>query len=268
MRETLERVETRKCVALENQGQQIFGILHRPVMIENPPIVVILHGFGSSKIGSNRAYVTLSTALAKAGIASFRFDFRGSGDSEGTLADITFEDLISDAVYVLKSLENFEGIDAKRVAFFGASMGGTVAILAATRTHKVKTLALWAPVASGELWFRDFLTAHPEHLNTDPGKIGTSFKGFKLHPTFREQFARMAAYKAIQQLNPLPILHMHGEKDSVITIAHQEAFRQSCRSDAQNVHFLKYPEGQHALGYSPHFPEVVKECTAWFEKYL
>jgi uncharacterized protein len=268
MRETLERVEIRQWVIVENGGQQIFGVLHRPTSVATPPIVVILHGFASSKHGSNRCYVTLSERLAMEGIASLRFDFRGSGDSEGVLSDITFDDLISDAVSVVDHLEMIGGIDVSRIAFFGASLGGSLAILAAARVQKIKTMALWSPVASGELWFRDFLRRHPELANADREKILSSYRGKQIHPRFREQFAQMFAYKTIQQLHPLPILHMQGEKDDTISLAHQEAFKQASPPQHSQVRFLKYPDGQHSLGYSESFPEVVKESIEWFQRNL
>lgn len=262
----LNKVEKREWMIMENNGQKIFGVLHRPLLVENPPVVVILHGFASSKHGSNRCYVTFAENLSKAGIATFRFDFRGSGDSEGALSEITFEDLICDSITILTNLNQINEIDSNRVALFGASLGGSIAILTAARIKKIKTLVLWAPVASGKLWFRDFLMRFPEHANTEPEKILSSYAGIKLHPQFREQFGNMIAYETIQQLYPLPILHMHGEKDKTISIAHQEAFRVA--SIQSNIHFSKYPDSEHALGYSPSFPNIVTESIEWFRRYL
>src|ERR1700722_18881351 len=165
----------REWVIMKNGGQQIFGVLHRPQLEVNPPIAVIMHGFASSKHGSNRCYVTLAEALVNVGIASLRFDFRGSGDSEGSLSEITFEDLVSDAMAVLENLDAIKGIDRSRIALFGASLGGTIAILAAARAQNVKTMALWAPVASGELWYRDFLMQNPEYAHVDPEKVLSSY---------------------------------------------------------------------------------------------
>lgn len=265
---THEKSEIREWVALENGGQKIFGILHRPQQTANPAVVLILHGFASSKQGSNRCYVTLAEKLAKAGMASLRFDFRGSGDSEGSLSDVTLEDMVSDALSVVEKLGVIPGIDATRVALFGASLGGAISILAAARALVIKTLVLWAPVASGELWYRDFLRQHPEQLHADPTKILSSYKGIKLHPQFREQFARLAAHKIMQtQLGAMPILHMHGEKDGVISIAHQEAFRQVC-GHAPQIRFVKYPDGEHSLGFSPNFHEVIEETLGWLKNHL
>jgi len=263
----MDKQETREWVAMKNGGQQIFGILHRPQIPSNPPVVLILHGFASSKHGSNRCYVTLAEKLAQAGIAALRFDFRGSGDSEGSLSEITLEDLVSDALSVVENLGSLPGIDATRVALFGASLGGTISILTAARLQIIKTLILWAPVASGELWYRDFLTQHPEYRHVDPEKILSSYNGVKLHPQFREQFAQMAAYKTLKQLSSLPTLHMHGEKDTVISIAHQEAFRQSC-AQSSHMHFIKYQDGEHSLGFSPNFSEVMEETLSWLQKHL
>jgi fermentation-respiration switch protein FrsA (DUF1100 family) len=269
MRGTLEKTETREWVLLENNGQKIFGVLHKPLTVNNPPICVVMHGFASSKVGSNRCYVTLAERFAQIGIATLRFDFRGSGDSEGSLTDISFNDLVSDAIAVLQQLEHIEGIDFSRCALFGASLGGTLAILAASQmlSPHIKALALWAPVASGELWYRDFLNRFPDYRTADPKKILGSYKGVTLHPDFHGQFAQLFAYTNIQLLRDLPILHMHGEKDDMISIAHQEAFQQAC-IEHSTIRFIKYPDGGHALGTTQSFPQIINATIDWFERYL
>lgn len=268
MRGTLEKVEIRESVVIENDGQQIFGMLHRPIGFDNSPIVVILHGFASSKHGSNRCYVTLAEALTKQGVAAFRFDFRGSGDSEGTLSDISFEDLVSDAVAVLETVETFEGIDASRIALFGASLGGAIGVLAAARFQKVKAIALWAAVASGELWYRDFLIRYPEHMHADPSKVLSSYRGVKLNEAFRTEFRQMFAYQAVHELKNIPLLLMQGEKDDTVSIAHLEAFRQACAASHLKTRCIKYPDAEHSLGFSPYFPQVIEDTLSWFHQNL
>lgn len=267
MQETLDRVESRESIEITNNGQKIFGILHRPTCCENPPIVVTMHGFASSKHGSNRCYVTLAENLAKAGIATLRFDFRGAGDSEGNLSELTFEDLISDALKMIDAVDRIEQVDAGRVGFFGASLGGAISILAQARAKRAKALALWAPVASGELWYRDFLTQNQAAATKNPSEILASYRGIKLNPEFRDQFAKMFAYKTIQELNDLPILHMHGKKDEIISIAHQQAFEKGCQMNSA-ARFITFADDQHALGFSPNFSKVIEECILFFKKNL
>lgn len=265
---TLDKVETRESLQIENDGQRLFGVLHRPSGIDNPPVVVVLHGFASSKHGSNRCYVKLAEHLVKYGIATLRFDFRGSGDSEGILSEISFEDLISDAVTVLETIENIEGLDESRIGLFGASLGGSIAVLAAARFQKVKAVALWAPVASGELWYRDFLMRHPEHLHADPSKVLSTYRGIILNQAFRNEFRQMFAYKALRELSDVPLLLMQGEKDETVSMVHFEAFRQACIGLESPTRFVKYPDGEHSLGFSPDLHAVLDESKQWFEHYL
>lgn len=264
----LEKTESREWVTFENDGQQIFGVLHRPISTQNPPVVVFMHGFASSKHGSNRCYVRMAEELAKSGIAALRFDFRGSGDSEGSLSEITFLDLVSDAVKALHFTSSIEGIDSDRLGVFGASLGGALAVLATAQVERVKALALWAPVASGELWYRDFLQNHPQYIKADPNEILGSYRGVKLHPKFKEQFAQMFAYQAAAKLGPIPLLHMHGAKDTTISLAHQGAFQKACEAGNPKAYFKTFPDGEHSLGYSSDFPQIIQETLSWFKTNL
>lgn len=132
-----EKRESREWCLLENKGQKIFGVLHRPNCEEDVPCVVVMHGFASSKHGTNRAHVTLSEKLAEQGVASLRFDFRGAGDSEGCLSEINLEDMVTDAIAALDHVSDLEGIDAGRIGVFGTSLGGSIAMLSCERFGNV-----------------------------------------------------------------------------------------------------------------------------------
>ena len=72
--------EIRESVTFGNGGKKLFGVLHRPkltISASSYPAVVVMHGFASHKIGTNRIYVKLAQSLANQGIAALRFDFRG-----------------------------------------------------------------------------------------------------------------------------------------------------------------------------------------------
>lgn len=269
---TLDKLETREPLMITNRGQQIFAVLHRPIGIDSAPVVVVHHGFASSKHGSNRSYVNLAEHLAKSGVATIRFDFRGSGDSEGSLTDLSFEDLVSDSIAVLESVQSIEGIDSQRMGLFGASLGGAIAVYAAARFEQknaqINALALWAPVASGELWYRDFLMRHPEYAHINPSQVLSSYQGIQLNEAFREEFKQMHAHRLAGQLTDIPILVMQGEKDETVSINHLEAFRQSCTSSDSPVRFVRYPAGEHSLGFSSDFASAIEETKQWFEDYL
>lgn len=64
------------------EGADLIGILHRPKR-PRPLAVVIVVGGPQYRVGSHRHFVELARALAADGFATFRFDYRGMGDSEG-----------------------------------------------------------------------------------------------------------------------------------------------------------------------------------------
>jgi len=269
--ETLcEKVDSREWLVCSNQGQQIFGVLHRPQNQAGAlcPVVVTLHGFASHKVGTNRSSVLLAEELAKQGIATLRFDFRGSGDSEGHLSEIAFEDFISDVMVVLKELEQIEGIDCSRLGFYGSSLGGAIAVIAAQRSNKVSALALWAPVASGQLWIADWMRSNPELATQDPREGLKSYRGVPLCSAFQEQFGLMSATESLKELGQVPLLHMHGEQDKVVSIRHQLAYELVRKGASAVSEFITYPEAEHFLGYQKVLGDVLLKTANWFKKVL
>ncbi len=258
----------REWASFENGGQKIFGVLHLPEGEEKAPVVIILHGFASHKVGTNRSYVIMSEALAKEGIATLRFDFRGNGDSEGDFAEMTFSGLVTDALAALHFVANDPRLDCDRIGLFGSSLGGAAGVVAASEYEKVKSLALWAPVASGLLWYRDWLVQNPEKGSADPSLALASYRGVKVNPLFQSEFAKLDAPKTLQALDHLPLLHIHSEKDAHISLLHQKAYVES-RKDAKGAsRFLTFPDSEHMLGRSPFFPKVVEEAISWFKTHL
>jgi pimeloyl-ACP methyl ester carboxylesterase len=64
-------------------GGRLFGILCRPERGSTEDMVLIPNGGRDPSFGAARQHVVLARRLAQAGIASFRFDFGGLGDSIG-----------------------------------------------------------------------------------------------------------------------------------------------------------------------------------------
>lgn len=246
----------REWTTLQNGSEKLFGLYHFPKTTHPAPAVLCCHGFASSKVGTNRAYVQLAQALADNGVAVLRFDFRGSGDSEGDLSQMGLSDLVSDGKLALETLRSHPRVDATRVGILGSSLGGSIASLIADAS--IRALALWAPVASGRLWIEEWFARMPAQ---DTPMV---YRGVVPHTTFRQEFSEMQAAAALGAV--APILHLHGEQDAVVSLSHQKEYRQLCRHPHNR--FVTLLETDHTFGHSKEFPHILDQTVTWFKQHL
>jgi pimeloyl-ACP methyl ester carboxylesterase len=105
-------------------------------------IVVMAHGFKSTKIGPSRYFVPLARRLATRGVSTYRFDQPGSGDSDGDFDDSSFVRWTRTIEHVVRRFSD----DGFRVGVLGQSMGGTAVIAAtAALAGRLRAVALWSP---------------------------------------------------------------------------------------------------------------------------
>ena len=108
----------------------IVGTLSLPEGGATGPAVVMLHGFASSRDEIGGIFAGQAAALAEAGIASLRIDFRGYGDSDpASEASVTIERMLEDAAAARSHLAGIEGVDPARIGALGYSFGAAIAML-------------------------------------------------------------------------------------------------------------------------------------------
>jgi len=95
--------------------------------------VVFYLGFGGgAKEGTP---VGLSTRLAAHGYTVLSFDYRGFGGSEGVRGRLVPNEQVEATTHALEFLAARPGIDPNRIALYGTSFGGGIALLAAQRSR-------------------------------------------------------------------------------------------------------------------------------------
>jgi hypothetical protein len=133
-------VEVHSLSPTGESGDRLTVQLERPP-VAAPLVVLYLHGFGSRQTGEKATYFRAFT-LAE-GWAFCSFDFRGHGDSEGDLRDLTLSRNLEDVAAVRAWLR---ARGHARVALFGSSMGGATALWHAAREPEgLVATALVAP---------------------------------------------------------------------------------------------------------------------------
>jgi dipeptidyl aminopeptidase/acylaminoacyl peptidase len=121
---------------------EIVGNLYLPQSTSNQnfPLVIWVSGSGPSfRTVKSKQTIRLINCFLAAGIAYFRIDKPGSGDSKGELNDEKLFDQLSqicvDAINVLKLHPK---IDANFIGLFGSSQAGYIMPLAASKTSDIK----------------------------------------------------------------------------------------------------------------------------------
>lgn len=260
-----KKIEEREVVVLDNQGQKVFGMLHRPLGIEKPPIVLICHGLAGNKIGKFRVYVQLSKILVEAGIASLRIDFRGSGDSEGDFSDLTLESEVSDALKALDYMQQLPWIDSHRIGIFGRSVGGLIALLAARRHGNIKSIAVWAPLFDGHQWREQWNIIHASGLSEKQRLAALRINGQVPGEEFFKQLFSVKMNEELEKLEGVPFLHIHGEKDTTVTLKHAEHFAEHGSLKAsEKVRFIRLPLSDHDFSDPEERLLAMKETKEWF----
>ncbi len=89
-----------KPVTFKNEEQKLVGILHVPIGMkrgEKASGIAMFHGFTGNRTEAHRLFIHVARALSDSGFVVLRFDFRGSGDSDGEFDDMTVPGEVSDA---------------------------------------------------------------------------------------------------------------------------------------------------------------------------
>lgn len=220
-----------KSVEIQSRGLTLRGMLHIPEGIMGKvPIVCIFHGFTGDKMESHFIFVKLSRMLEAKGIASVRFDFAGSGESDGDFIDMTMSHELEEALDILDYAKTLDFVDTNKIGILGLSMGGAIAsMLAGIRKEDVHSLCLWAPAGNmGELVTR----GHSEEQIDVLRKSGYwDLGGLLLGAGFLEDvlsldiYAKAAAYDK-------NVLLLHGDKDQSVPISTSEKYLETYETHA------------------------------------
>jgi pimeloyl-ACP methyl ester carboxylesterase len=124
---TVEKIRVR------SEGYLITGWLYLPPGEKKCPLVILTNG-GGNIVRSIRSFSDfMAPVLAHCGYAAFVHDKRGTGESEGDYVKTTYDDYITDAGNCAIFLSKCKRIDPGKIGVMGASEGGRIAVIAASR---------------------------------------------------------------------------------------------------------------------------------------
>jgi pimeloyl-ACP methyl ester carboxylesterase len=164
-----------------SDDRRLFG-LYTPARgrAQKTRAVLLCHAWGPEYLQSHRSMRHLAGLLAGSGFDVLTFDYFGTGDSAGDLADADLQGWSSDIEEALRELKDVSG--ASRVSVIGLRLGATLAAAVCAKPRKdVEALALWDPIVSGARYV-DYLHSASRPHRRRPAEFGGGIEvmGFPL----------------------------------------------------------------------------------------
>jgi fermentation-respiration switch protein FrsA (DUF1100 family) len=167
--------------------------------------VVVFNGNG----GNRASRAPLAAQLARHGIASLLFDYRGYGGNPGTPSE---KGLASDARAALRHVASRRDVDGNRIVYFGESLGSGVAV----------GLAIDAPPFA-------LILRSPFTSLVDVGRFHYPFLPVAL--VLRDRFPSLGRIAALER----PLLVIATDKDDVVPTAQSERLYNAAASPKRLV---------------------------------
>lgn len=245
----------------DRHGHSVAAILSKP---DRPTtgLVVLCHGFLSGKNSTTNK--TLTRLLNEQGLATFRFDFFGQGESDGPFEEITTTLAVEQTETAL-DLVAAKGYG--RIGLVGSSFGGLVAILTTARRHDISCLALKCPVVDFAEELR--LNFGPEELarwqatDTIPNTMGGPDR-VRLRYGFYEDCLGQIAYGPAERIS-VPTLIVQGEQDECVPL-HQSRRLHDVLGGPKRLDLL--PDADHQFTQGADFRQMTTSISEWLVRHL
>lgn len=241
-------------------GGWLHGDLERAQQSETP-IVLFIHGFGSRR-GGDKADA-LAAACRRRCWSFAAFDFRGHGESSGTLLELRGSGLLAD----LEAIRDYLGERGGReLCLVGSSMGGWAATwFALAHPESVAACVLLAPAFGfvSSRWAK--LTEEERRAWKETGRLRVTndWVDAEIGYGLVEEMERFPQERlAAQWVKPLLIYH--GLRDDVVPYTHSLNFVE--KTAGMNVELRLLKEGDHRL--TAFKDEIAEAACGFFAKHV
>jgi alpha-beta hydrolase superfamily lysophospholipase len=220
------------------------GTLHLPET-DLPPVVIGSHGLLSNS--NSPKQIALARECNAHGIAYFRFDHRGCGQSEGVFNEVTsLKARRNDLISAVNFIQRRKDI-GNRLGLFGSSMGGTVCISVADSLKINAWVTYAAPVRSTAI--------APAIEKSDDAE--------RLSPLLDQKHLAWDISDKLKHLHHTFVLH--GDSDLIVSPSNaHEIYTKS--SHPKKLIIQK--GGNHVMSNKKHQLDFLREAVSWFKNWL
>ncbi|HEY8392754.1 MAG TPA: alpha/beta fold hydrolase [Capillibacterium sp.] len=253
-----------KPIELLVKGKTLRGMYHCPDQEGIYPTVILFHGFTGHKLGPHCIFLKLSRRLSAEGLAAIRFDFSGSGESDGDFKEMTFSGEVNEAQEILKFVRYLPTTDPERIGLVGLSMGGAVAsILAGTNPAAIKALVLWSPAGIDTI--KNIYRRKEETKVFPRNEEGAiDLGGLWLNPNFYADLEHWNTYKTLESYQGAALI-LQGTGDQTVPPSTAGQYQSALHGRAKLVYI---PEADHTFNRHSWEEQVLTETTLFLKHVL
>ncbi len=222
-------------------GFRLTGTLHMPLH-KKPPVVIGSHGFLADS--NSPKQIVLAKRCTASGIAYFRFDHRGCGQSEGIFNEVTsLEARRSDLLAAIETIKA-RNDTSDQIGLFGSSMGGATCIAAASKTKVASIVIFAAPLRSRKI-------------------ISPSFES----PISDVSTSSYCGVKSFFDLSDIVstvhnILIIHGDQDNVVPVSNAWEIHEKAGKPKK---LIVQKGGDHRMSRKSDQKRFIHDAVRWFQ---
>ncbi|RNB84600.1 alpha/beta fold hydrolase [Brevibacillus fluminis] len=244
-------------VWIESRGKRLSAMLHQPDQRETTAIVIMCHGFTGEKVGGGQRYLQLANAMEGAGFAVIRFEYAGSGESEGTFAeDTSVSGWKEDVHNVIEWTVGQPAYCESSIFLLGHSLGGCISLTYEDTEKRIAGRIALAPEVEPAVNYRERIIGPELWEKSLAGETISHFYGssYTLQPQLVQDLAakKHTALTACHSYD-CPLLLVHGTADTAIPYASTQQLAETYQGPVQ-LELIE--DADH--GFSRHL-DVVKE---------
>lgn len=242
-----------------HSGDMLSARIDLPEEASPKAYVLFAHCFTCSK--NLKVVANIARALTEEGIAVFRFDFTGLGESEGDFADTNFSsninDLVAAADYMGKAYHQPD-------ILVGHSLGGAAVLQAAHRIESCKALATIAAPSSPEHVKKNFKPKLDEIEEKGEARVTLAGRDFQIKKQFLDDLEESRMNSRIDNLDRALII-FHSPVDNTVGIDNAAHIFMKARHPKS---FISLDDADHLLTDPEDSKYVGSMLATWAAKYV
>lgn len=217
--------------------------------------VIFSHGYGGNRYEDNVDFLPLSTYLVNAGYRVVMFDFRGSGESGGTMTTVSAKEKLD----LLGAIDWVKANFKEPVALYGISMGASTSLLAGSASEDVAGIIADSPFSD----LKDYLSENMSFWTKLPRYPYTPLILFMIPLISRLQIKDASPISEIGNFYPRPVLFIHSSSDE--SIPHPESLKMvSLHPD--KFELWTPADSEHVKAFQDHPADYVQKVLGFLDK--